>query len=166
MEIIEEFGVNPILLAAQVINFIIILVILKRFLYKPVLGIIKKRESIIKKGLEDAESAQKLLEKTAEDERKVLQKASERAEKLVEETKLQTQEMLKLAEVEAKRRTEKMLSEASSKIDDEIKNAKKELTRDLGRVSVEILEKALDGLIGRNDQKQVIDKAIKNIKPN
>ena len=57
MEIIKNFGVEPVLLVAQIINFLIILFILKKFLYKPVLDTLKKREDSIKEGLKQAEES-------------------------------------------------------------------------------------------------------------
>ena len=59
MEILENFGVNPVLLAAQIVNFIIVLFILKKFLYKPILDLLKKRQFTIKEGLKQAEATAK-----------------------------------------------------------------------------------------------------------
>ena len=51
MELLKDFGFDPILLTAQIINFLIVLVVLKKFMYKPVLDMLKKRENDIKKGI-------------------------------------------------------------------------------------------------------------------
>ena len=79
MEKFAQFGVEPILLGAQIVNFLLLLYLLKRFLYKPVLGIIKKREDKIRLGLEAAAKGEELFKKAAEEEKKRLQKASEEA---------------------------------------------------------------------------------------
>ena len=55
MEIIKNFGIDPLLLIAQIVNFLIIFYILKRFALKPILDILKKRENTIKEGLREAE---------------------------------------------------------------------------------------------------------------
>lgn len=164
MEIIDEFGINPVLLVAQAINFLIILFIFKRFLYKPLLRTIKKREDEIKQGLKSAEEGREILEKAKEEEAKLLQTATNKAEQIVSDAKEQTQEMLKLAEEEAKKRTEKMLADANLQIEDELSRVKKELVQDMGKVSINILEKALEGILTGKEQKEVIKKAIKNIK--
>ena len=62
MEIINNFGLDPLLLGAQIVNFLIIFFILKRFAYKPVLDILKKREDSIKEGLRQAEEGKKILD--------------------------------------------------------------------------------------------------------
>jgi len=166
MEIIKEFGLNPILLAAQIINFLIILFVFKKFLYKPILDVIKKRENSIKEGLLKADEGRLLLEKAKNEEKELLQTAGKRAEKIVEGAKLQVGEMLKQAEEEAKKRGEKLLLDAEAKITQEIDLARKELTKDVGKISVEILEKALQGILTGKEQKGVLERAIRNIKIN
>ena len=55
MEILKTFGVDPIFLGAQIVNFLIIFYLLKRFLYKPVLGCLKTGRQ--NQGLKQAEEA-------------------------------------------------------------------------------------------------------------
>ena len=75
MEILKNLGFDPVMLAAQIVNFLIILYLLKRFLYKPILEMLKKREDSIKEGLKQAEEARITLEKTLQEEKKILSKA-------------------------------------------------------------------------------------------
>ena len=63
MELIKNFGLDPVYLAAQIVNFLIILYFLRRFLYKPVFKMLKKRENEIKEGLEKTEESKRLMEK-------------------------------------------------------------------------------------------------------
>src|SRR5690242_6061309 len=87
MGIVEQFGIEPLLLASQVFNFLVLLYILKRFLYKPVLEILKKREEKIKQGLHDAALAQKRLEEAAKKEQEILAKANKQAREFLDEAK-------------------------------------------------------------------------------
>ena len=87
MQIVKDFGINPYLLIAQIVNFLIILYILKRFMYKPLLSMIKKRDDEVRKGLVDAESGHKLLVEAENKEKLILQNAQERAEKIVKDAK-------------------------------------------------------------------------------
>jgi len=43
MDILNQFGIKPVLLAAQVVNFLALLFILKKFLYQPILKVLKTR---------------------------------------------------------------------------------------------------------------------------
>lgn len=57
MEFFNAFGVDLPKLGFQIFNFLLLLYLLNRFLFKPVLGMIDERQQKIAKGLEDAESA-------------------------------------------------------------------------------------------------------------
>ena len=45
----EKLGIEPVLLAAQIVNFLVILVVLQKLLYKPILGMLEKRKREITK---------------------------------------------------------------------------------------------------------------------
>ncbi len=60
-QLLSNFGVDWKLLLAQVINFGILFWVLKRYAYQPILNVLKSREQIIKKGLDDASEAEKEL---------------------------------------------------------------------------------------------------------
>jgi len=164
MEILKDFGINPILIIAQIVNFLIILYVLKRFLYKPVLEVIKKRENSIKEGLKQAEEARVLMEKTAVREREVIKKAQEESRKLLEETKKQRDEVLKATEVSAQKRAEQILSEAKKQITFETSKAQKELSMRVSGLAVEFLQKSVAELFSKEDQEVIIKGAITKIK--
>jgi len=94
MEVLSKFGINPVLLVAQIVNFLIILFIVKKYALKPILKMLKDRETTIKNGLQQAEDAKKLLEDTAEKERDVLKKAHTQARELLDEAKKDGEELL------------------------------------------------------------------------
>ena len=59
MDILSQFGVKPILLAAQVVNFLILLFILKKFLYGPILKVLSERRKKIEDSLKNVEEIEK-----------------------------------------------------------------------------------------------------------
>ena len=61
MELLSNLGINGKLLLAQIVNFFILLYILKRFAYKPILKVLDDRKEKIEKGLRDAENAKDKL---------------------------------------------------------------------------------------------------------
>lgn len=164
MEILKEFGVNPLLLVAQAVNFLIVLYILKRFLYKPILEVLKKREKSIKEGLKQAEEARVLMEKTAVREREVIKKAKEESRKLLEETKKQRDEIFKATEVAAQKRATQILDEAKKQITFETAKVQKELSMKVSVLAVEFLQKSVGELFGEEEQEIVIKNAITKIK--
>ena len=164
MEILKTFGVDPVLLGAQIINFLIIFYLLKRFLYKPVLGMLKKREDKIKEGMKQAEEARITLEKTLDQEKKILTKAQDEARKLIESAKIQAKDVGKEIEENTKRQAEKILLDARAQIEQDTKKMEQELSEKVSLLAENMLEKSLQGVFGEKEQKQIIGKALKNIK--
>ncbi|MEK9176637.1 MAG: F0F1 ATP synthase subunit B [Patescibacteria group bacterium] len=159
MQIFKDFGVNPVLLAAQIVNFLIILYVLKRFMYKPVIAMLKKREDEIKKGLSDSEKNQKQLIETIEKEKAILQAARENADKMIAEAKLEATESKNQIEAATKKEIEKMQVQARETIEQETKAAEERLTRNIGEIAISLLEKSLTGIFGEKEQKSILKQA-------
>ena len=164
MEILKTFGFDPIMLGAQIINFLIIFYLLKRFLYKPVLGMLKTREDKIKEGIKQAEEARLTLEKTLEEEKKIFAKAHEESKLLIADAKTQALEVSKEIEENTKKQAEKILLDARAQIEQDAKRMEQELGAKISVLAEEMLEKSLEGVFGEKEQKNILDKALRNIK--
>lgn len=164
MELIQNFGIDPVLLSAQIVNFLIILYVLKRFAYKPLLTALKNREEKIKKGLEDAEESRKLLEKATTREQEILKKAQVEAKKLMADARLQKDEILKASEVETKKQVEKMLKEARAQIAYDTSEAERRLTSHVSELAMHFLQKSIEELFSENEQEVIMRTALKNMK--
>lgn len=164
MEILKNFGFDPVMLAAQIVNFLIILFLLKRFLYKPLLDMLQKRQDAIKEGVRQAKEAQEMLEKTLEQEKAILIKAQTEARSIVEDAKLQAQEVSSEIEANTKKQTEKMLEEAKLQIEQESKQMEQRLSEKVSTLALDMLSKSLEGLLSEKEQKQIVGKAMQQIK--
>jgi F-type H+-transporting ATPase subunit b len=89
-------GINLGYLISQIINFLLLLVILRVFLYKPIVNMLDKRRETIRTQLEEADTArseaeaakqeyEKQLEEAKEERRSMLAEAREQADKMREE---------------------------------------------------------------------------------
>lgn len=166
MEILQNFGVDWVLLVAQVINFLLVLFLLKKFLYKPLLSTIRTREETIKRGLKEAKEARELLEKAEEKEKKLIQKAQETSKELIQEAKDERVRMLQQAEEQTRKQTEAMLSEAKAQISEDIVKAEKQLSANITTLAVHVLEKSISDIFSEDEQDVVMKKAIKKLKSN
>lgn len=164
MEIIKNFGLDPLLLGAQIINFLIIFYLLRRLLYKPILNLLKNREATIKEGLKKAEEARKLMEKTLEEEKATLKKAQKEASKLVEEAKNQALENAKQSEEYAKKQAEKIISQAKEQIGKETKDAQQKLATYVSNLAMQFLQKGVREFFDEKEQDEILTKAIKKLK--
>ncbi|QQG40500.1 MAG: F0F1 ATP synthase subunit B [Candidatus Levyibacteriota bacterium] len=164
MEILNTFGVDIKLLIAQVINFLIVLFLLRKLLYKPLLSALEDRKNTIAKGLQQAEEGRLLLEKAAEKEKIMLQKAEKLAKKLLDETKEQKLLLIKQAEEVAKNQADRILKEARTQIVYETKEAKIALSSYVSELAVQFLQKSLTGLFSEKEQHEIVKTAARKIK--
>ena len=168
MEIIKNFGLDPMLLAAQIVNFLIILFLLRKLLYKPILEMLKNREMKIKEGLDNSEKARVLLEKTIEDEKNILKKAQSEANQILAEARNEALELSKKSEDQTKKQTEMLLEEAKNQIARETKLTEEKLTVHVSNLAIQFLQKTMKDFFSEKDQEEIINKAIKRLreKPN
>lgn len=163
-DLINSFGINPVLLVAQIINFLIILWLLKRFAYKPIFDMLNKRRAVITEGIKNAEESNKTLQKALEEEKQILKNAQSQAQEILTDAQKQAAETLSDAESSAKARVEKILSDAKLEIDREYQEMQKKLTAHTAQLAVDLLEKSLSGMVDTKTQKEVVEKAAKKLK--
>ena len=116
MEVLEKLGIDWKLLLAQAVNFLVLLWVLRRYAYGPILRALEVRTKRIEQGLKDAEASRTQLDLAREEEKKLLSVAREEARNILTQ-----------AEAVAKKRDAKMLEETKAKIDRMIIEADKHL---------------------------------------
>lgn len=112
----EALGLNLGYLLVQVFNFAIIFVVLRAWVYKPVLGILDKRRKTIAQGLEDARVAAEARENAEEEARKIVNEAQTTAAQRVREASERAEaagrDIMAEVQAEASRARENALTEA------------------------------------------------------
>lgn len=114
----EKLGLNLGYLLVQIFNFVVMMLVLKRFVYQPILSILEKRRQTIAQGLEDArvaaearanaeKEAEKIIAEAQAKAAQIVREASERAEAVAREIKA-------TAEAEAAKAREQALAEAEA----------------------------------------------------
>lgn len=83
----EKLGIEPVMLLTQLINFVILAVILTKFLYKPILKLIDERRKKIEEGLTLAEKMKVKEDELRKEREAVLDKAKDEGQKIIEEYK-------------------------------------------------------------------------------
>jgi F-type H+-transporting ATPase subunit b len=164
MEIIKNFGINPILLIAQIVNFLILLFLLKKFAYKPIFEMLEKRKKEIADGLKSAEEGKLELEKALDQEKKMLKKAQGSSQQLILDAKSQADQMLIDAKESTKLQVEEMLSEARSQMKKDSTELERKLALSSAKLAVEMLEKSIKDIFSQKEQQEVVEKVTKKLK--
>ncbi len=164
MEILKQFGINPVLLAAQVVNFLLLLFILKKFLYKPILKVLEERKKKIEESLKNAEEIGKRLLRVAEDEEERIQKASLEGEKIIKEAQLSAAQIIEDGKERAEHLSQRILNEGRVELQLEKERLQQEVRGDLGNILLLSLQKITGKMFSRKDQKQLIEQAVKHLR--
>ena len=127
------------------LTFIILLAVLRKFAWKPILGAVSTREDSIKEALEAAEAAKLEMQNLTADNERILQEARAERENLLKEARDIKNKMINDAKDEAKEAADKMISQAQAAIESEKKAAVAELKSQVANLSVDIAEKVVKG---------------------
>lgn len=157
MEALANLGIDWKLFLAQAVNFLILLFVLRRYAYKPMLEFLENRSERIEKGLKDAEAATVKLSEMEEKEKQVLGAARTEAHALVtaaeESAKKRDQE--RMAETEEKVRH--LVDDARTKIEDEKAKMLLEVKTEIAETVTSAVEKILREKMDATKDKQIIE---------
>lgn len=147
----------------SVLTFIILLVLLKKFAWKPILSAIEGREKFINDALQAADQAKKQIENLKADNEKLLAEAKAERDSLLKDALQVKEQMLSQAKDEASKQAEKMLQQAKEAIDNEKKVAIAQLKNQVALWSVDIAEKLVrKELSDKPKQEQLISEMLKD----
>jgi len=143
------------------VNFAIVLFVLYRFAYKPVLKTLNSRTNKIEKGLEDADAAGKKLSEIIEKEKEVLAVAKKEAREIIKSAEEQAKANAVSIVLEARNQSEKLLVSAKSQIEQEKNKMLAEVKGEIANLVVLATEKIIGEKLDKEKDKELIEKAIK-----
>ncbi len=164
MQILNTFGFEPVFFAAQIVNFLILAVIFKKFLYKPILKTLKDRQRTIAKGIEDAEKAASEKANAVAEKDAIIKAAGREAEKILEDTKNAADGIKQTILSEAKKEAEKIIITAKNHADIQMVEMEKRAKAASLDNSVAILEKVLSGFFSRSEKEKILEKSMETLK--
>ena len=151
----------------MLLMFIIVLVILKKFAWKPILSALKSREKSIEDALRSADRAKAEMEKLQADNEKIMVAARKERDGMLKETKQLSEKVLNEAKVRAGEEAKKIIEAAREQIQNEKSNAIAEIRDQVAELSVGIAEKILrEKLKDGKQQQELIEKLLNDIKLN
>lgn len=163
MEIFDEFGIKPVLLAAQVVNFLILLFILKKFLYKPILKVLEERKHRIEDSLKNAAEIERRLAETEQQAEKILNKALAEGQKILDQSNQAAAQIIDGANKTAEQILQKATEDGKKLIELEKEMLMRQVRENVGSLISLVLEKVIGKKITRKDQIEIIEKEVKNI---
>jgi len=164
MELLQKLGIDWRLLIAQLVNFSILVIILYKLLYKPVLKVLNDRKEKIEQGLKDAKSLGEELERTKELQKREINKAKVEARKIIENAQDLAEKSGQDIKIKAKNEVEKLITAARTQIIDEKEKMLAEARKEISSLVLDISEKVFGKLVDAKINQKLIDESVKDIK--
>ncbi len=146
MEILHNFGIQPTLLLAQIVNFTIILFVLKKFFYKPITKALEDRKRRIEESLKNADEIEAKLKKTEEKTAQILEEARTNAQNIITGAKSEAERIFDLASADSRKLAEETIAQSR----DQIEKQKLEMQRQLEKETLTLVAEVVKQVLGRN----------------
>lgn len=150
MNLLEDFSIG--LFFWQTLLFVLLLLLLKKYAWKPMLTAVNDREEGIKNALDSAEKAKLEMENLQADNQKLLQEARVEREAMLKEAREIKNKMIEDAKDQAKEEASKLVAQAQASIQTEKKAAIAELKSQVANLSIEIAEKVVREELSNKDK--------------
>jgi len=162
-ETAQQFGVDWPHFIAQCLSFAIVLFLLHRLAYKPILQILDERRQRIKEGLENAERIKAELAKTEAARQEALNQANAQANKLIEEARVAAAKVLERETQKAMATANQMVTKAREASEAELVRMKAELRKEIGRLVVETTAKVTGKVLTVEDHRRLAEETNKEL---
>ncbi len=161
--LVGQFGINLPLLLAQILNFGILVFVLMKFAYKPILNILDKRRERIENSLKQAKEIEERTRKMEDDITQKLADAKKHAEQII----LEAKDIGDKARNEILIQTNKEVSNLIEKAKQEIENEKMNMMADIQeyvvKTSLLVVQKVLADKMDPKIQEQLIMDSMKEL---
>ena len=146
----------------QSLLFLLLLFLLKKYAWKPILEALNNREEGIKNALEEADKARQEMVDLQSDNEKIIKEARAERDSLLKDARIIKDKMISEAKYEAKQQSNKIIEQAKTTIENEKLAAITELRNQVAELSIGIAEKIMkDELSNKDKQVKLIEKMLK-----
>jgi F-type H+-transporting ATPase subunit b len=164
MKIFTAFGLDIKILIAQLVNFSILLFLLWKFGYKPMLKMLNDRKDKIETGLENAARAEEKLKEIGEEEKKVMIEAKKEAAKILDDARAMAEESRKKNIDKTKEEIGQLINQEKENMRQEKAEILKSINREVAELVTIAVEKVMaEKMTGAKDE-ELIKKAIEKVK--
>jgi F-type H+-transporting ATPase subunit b len=149
------------------VSFLILLFILGKFAWKPILGAVNDREDSIKNALEEADKARREMQDLKSDNEKILKEARAERDAMLKDAREIKDSMISEAKEEAREQASKLIEQAKASIENEKLAAITDLKNQVADLSINIAEKVVKKELSTKDKQfELVEDMLGDIKLN
>jgi F-type H+-transporting ATPase subunit b len=154
---------DPGLFFWTIFTFLILLGLLAKFAWQPLLAALESRQAAIRQSLDDAEEARKQLEQVQRDSEALVRQARVEADTILSETRAGAATLREQLRQEAQNEAQALVANAARQIQLERDRAVAEVRREAVDVSLQIASKLIQRNLTREDNEALIDDALRQV---
>ena len=148
---------------ANLVNFAILLYLMKRFLYKPALAYLDRRREQIASRMEAARQSEERAEQFATQREQELSAAREQAHRTLEDARARAEETVNEAKGTARQEGERILAEAQRQIEQEREQMKEDLRRSYAEIAVLGASRVLSREVNLSDHERLLNELLSEV---
>ena len=155
--------VEPGLFIWTILVFVVLLTLLKKFAWGPLLVALEERQEGIRKSLDDAEQARKELELVQRNAEAILSKARAEADSILSETRVDAEKVRDDLRQQAQNEAQSIVQNAERQIQLETDRAVSQIREEAVELSLSIASKLIRRNLTKEDNQTLIDEALKQV---
>ena len=149
----------------QVLNFLILLFVFKKFLLKPIIKVLDDRANRIKEGLDAADKNIKMHQEVEGKQELLLKDARSQAKEIINEAKKEAESITKKAHEEAKSGAKQALEKERQAFEAQINREMAKFQDNIAKIVTDATNSVLRGSLDKGLQQSIIENQIKELKP-
>ncbi len=154
---------DPGLFVWTILTFLLLVFILAKFAWKPLLKMLQDREDMVRSSLEDAEKAKSELERLNEESEAIMAKARSEAQSILADGKAAAEKVKDDIIAKSKEQANKIREDAGNQIQVEKDKAISEIKKEVVNLTLSVAEKLIQKNLSDADNKSLIEKSLKKV---
>jgi F-type H+-transporting ATPase subunit b len=157
---ITDLGINLPVLIFQIVNFTFLLLVLRLFVYKPILKMLDERRERIREGLSAADRGREQAIEAERQAREQIEAARREGQTIIQNSQQVAQRLQEEGRQQAQQQSEAMLERARGEIQLERDNAITELRKEFADLTIAAAEKVIGQSLDRDAHQRLIEQAL------
>ncbi len=162
-EILDRFGVTWGLFFSQLIAFVVVALLLKKYAYQPILTLLEERRRRIAEGMANADKIKQELSSAEVARKQVLENANVQANKMIEEARTAAAQVQERESQKAMAQAEQILSQAREAAAADHARMLADLKQEIGGLVVQTTAQVIGKVLTPEDQKRLVEEANREI---
>jgi F-type H+-transporting ATPase subunit b len=154
---------DPGLFIWTILTFLVLLGLLAKFAWRPLLKALEGRQEAIKKSLEDADRAKEELARMQQESAKIIEQARVEADSILSRTRSDADRLREELKVRAKEEADTMIRNAEQQIQLQTRQALQQIRHEVGDIAVTIASKLLERNLTNEDNNRLVRDTLRQL---